>query len=433
MNNTHASNNIPGLLEYLEDFELGNSISLFKDHSSLNKSSVDEIDIKGHIVTRFTNEYWTSKQRQSSSLHEISYRACFKAQLPHFFINLLTDPLDVVYDPFSGRGTTVIEAGLMRRNVMSNDINPISKILTMPRFNVPQTCDIESRLREIQNIKSKKTDIDLSMFFEESTLMEINRIRVYLSKRRSEGITDHIDDWIRMISTNRLTGHSSGFFSVYTLPPNQAVSPDGQKKINEKRNQIPPKRDVYNLIVKKHKSLTRNVTKSQINNLKEVSINAKYYACDSSETLSINDNSVDLIVTSPPFMNIVQYAKDNWLRCWFNNINLSEIEPKITMAKNVREWTEFIRKSFSEFYRIVQFGKFIAFEVGEIKNKNINLDEIVVPIGIDAGFKCICIIINSQHFTKTSNIWGVKNNNKGTNSNRIVIFQKSQKGLSNVY
>jgi hypothetical protein len=34
------------------------------------------------------------------------------------------------------------------------------------------------------------------------------------------------------------------------------------------------------------------------------------------------------------------------------------------------------------------------------------------------------IVINEQIFTKTSNIWGVNNNNKGTNTNRIVIFQK---------
>ena len=34
----------------------------------------------------FINEFWTSKQRAAHSLHEISYRACFKPQLPKFFI-----------------------------------------------------------------------------------------------------------------------------------------------------------------------------------------------------------------------------------------------------------------------------------------------------------------------------------------------------------
>ena len=52
----------------------------------------------------------TARQRQASSLQEISYRACFKPQLPRFFIERLTQPGEVVYDPFMGRGTTVVEA-----------------------------------------------------------------------------------------------------------------------------------------------------------------------------------------------------------------------------------------------------------------------------------------------------------------------------------
>ena len=75
------------------------------------------------------DEFWTSKQRQGNSLHEISYRACFKPQLPNYFIKKYTNEGDIVYDPFTGRGTTIIEAALMNRNVISNDINPLSRIL----------------------------------------------------------------------------------------------------------------------------------------------------------------------------------------------------------------------------------------------------------------------------------------------------------------
>ena len=48
----------------------------------------------------------------------------------------------------------------------------------------------------------------------------------------------------------------------------------------------------------------------------------------------------------------------------------------------------------------------------------------VLPCGIDSGLKPIAVIVNSQTFTKTANIWGVSNNSKGTNTNRIVLFQK---------
>ena len=52
-----------------------------------------------------------------------------------------------------------------------------------------------------------------------------------------------MDKWIRMVATNRLTGHSKGFFSVYTMPPNQAVTAERQIIINEKRDQKAEYRD----------------------------------------------------------------------------------------------------------------------------------------------------------------------------------------------
>ena len=72
----------------------------------------------------FANEFWTSKQRAAHSLHEISYRACFKPQLPRFFIERLTEPGDVVFDPFMGRGTTLLEAVLLGRDVLVTTLIP---------------------------------------------------------------------------------------------------------------------------------------------------------------------------------------------------------------------------------------------------------------------------------------------------------------------
>ena len=41
---------------------------------------------KRFTVPTYVNEFWTAKQRAASSLQEISYRACFKPQLPRFLI-----------------------------------------------------------------------------------------------------------------------------------------------------------------------------------------------------------------------------------------------------------------------------------------------------------------------------------------------------------
>src|SRR5262249_1628608 len=60
------------------------------------------VGIGEDAVPVFVNEFWTSKQRAASSLHEISYRACYKPQLPRFFIERLTAANDLIYDPFLG-------------------------------------------------------------------------------------------------------------------------------------------------------------------------------------------------------------------------------------------------------------------------------------------------------------------------------------------
>ena len=379
-------------------------------------TQIDKFVLGNEKYTKFVNEFWTAKQRQANSIHEISYRACYKPQLPRFFIDIFTKENDVVYDPFAGRGTTLIEAGLMGRNIVSNDVNPLSKILTIPRLDIPTINQIEQRLDEIV-FEKVEADIDLSMFFHKDTELEIVSLKNQLTDSA-------VDNWIRMVATNRLTGHSSGFFSGYTLPPNQAASQKSQKTINKRLDIVPPYKNTKEIILKKTRSLLRNINPEIIEKLKIIGSSAVFSSLDSRKTYHIHDSSVNLTVTSPPFLNIVRYANDNWLRCWFNSINVSEVESKISLCRNVESWSELMQGVFNELYRITVPSGWIAFEVGELDNGKIRLDENVVPLGISSGFNCAGVMVNSQDFTKTSNIWGVNNMKIGTNTNRIVLFHK---------
>jgi len=388
-------------------------------------TTVEDIDVAGQSIPRFTGEFWTSQQRQALSLHEVSYRACFKPQLPRFFIEHLTNEGDMVYDPFSGRGTTALEAGLLCRKVIANDANPLSTLLSKPRFFPPSLEELMNRLDSIPFKEKAEADIDLSMFYHPKTEAEIVSLKEYLDERRESGTEDNIDRWIRMVATNRLTGHSKGFFSVYTLPPNQAVSAASQRKINVKMQQEPEHRDTRVIIFKKSKTLLSGVTAVDRENLQHASETARFLTSDARETKAIVSNTVQLTVTSPPFLDVVDYVQDNWLRCWFNSLDASDASKTITISRSLEEWSAIMFGVFRELYRLTKPRGFVAFEVGEIRNNKVRLDEHVVPLGIKAGFTCVGIIINEQYFTKTSNIWGVDNNEKGTNSNRIVIFRKA--------
>lgn len=373
-------------------------------------------------VSYFVNEFWTSKQRAAHSIHEVSYRACFKPQLPRFFIERLTKPGDRVYDPFMGRGTTLIEAGLLDRTPVGCDINPLSALLCEPRLLPPKVEEIADRLAQIPTNSTGPVREDLLAFYHPETLSEICALREYLVERESCARLDYIDRWIRMVATNRLTGHSPGFFSVYTLPPNQAVSIESQLKINKKRNQIPQKRDTASIITKKTRTLLSNFDPLIDGSLLKRGRNAKLITGTANHSPEIKSGSIQLVVTSPPFLDVVNYRQDNWLRCWFNGIDPDLVE--IWHFKKAEEWQQAMTNVFRELKRILRPGGFIAFEVGEVRGGKILLEDLVVPAGKEAGLFTEAILINDQDFTKTSNCWGVDNLKKGTNTNRIVLFSR---------
>lgn len=371
-------------------------------------------------IPYFINEFWTSGQRKAHSIHEVSYRACFKPQLPEFFIRRLTEPGDVVLDPFMGRGTTPVEAGLLQRRAFGNDINPLSVLLTRPRLRTPAYRDVQKALMQIDWTATTDSPPELLAFYHPETLRRICVLRDHLLRHAplDEPCPDPALDWIRMVAINRLTGHSTGFFSVYSLPPNQAVSADAQRKINEKRQQLPPMRDVVSIILKKTRTLLRSGAPHHADYCLGVG------AAD--DLRHIGDGAVTLTVTSPPFLDVVQYAEDNWLRCWFAGIDTSEVS--ISMHRTEAAWEAMVHSVLTEQARVLRPGGHVAFEVGEVRNGKVLLEQAVWRAATGLPFERLGVMINQQEFTKTANCWGVRNNAKGTNTNRIVLLRRLGEG-----
>lgn len=368
-------------------------------------------------VPYLTNEFWTAGQRQAHSIHEISYRACFKAQLPEFFIARLTKPDDIVFDPFMGRGTTPLQAALMRRQAFGNDVNPLSVLLTRPRLRAISLQAVDAALKSVNWSRGEVEREDLLAFYHPATLRKLEALRLWITERAplDADDVDPVADWIRMVAINRLSGHSSGFFSGRSMPPNQAVSVKAQLKINEKLEVSPPERDVAAVILKKSKSLLKDgCAPSQVR--------LSLHTGTAWEVPDIPDGVVNLTVTSPPFLDIVQYAADNWLRCWFAGIDPNAIA--IDMHRTENAWTEMVRRVLVEQARILCPGGYVAFEVGEVRKGKVLLERLVWQAAEGLPFERLGVMVNDQEFTKTANCWGVANGSKGTNSNRIALLQR---------
>jgi len=271
-------------------------------------------------------------------------------------------------------------------------------------------------LDQIKWDEGEADDPELHAFYSPRTLRHICALRSWLIERAPlGGSPDPVDDWIRMVAINRLTGHSQGFFSVYTLPPNQAVSAQSQRKINEKRGQIPPDRDIKKLILKKSASLLSDGRMAS----HPPSLLTTGMA---QSTPAIPSGSVQLVVTSPPFLDIVQYAEDNWLRSWFAGIDVAGVA--IAHHRTEAGWQNMVRDTLGELARVVQPGGHVAFEVGEVRNGKVLLERLVWEAAEGLPFDRLFVMVNQQEFTKTANCWGIGNNAKGTNTNRIVVLRR---------
>lgn len=388
------------------------------------KTAMDELRVAGGaMVPVLVNEFWTARQRDGHSLHEISYRACFKPALPRFFVSRFTRPGDLVYDPFMGRGTTLLESALMGRRVAGCDISPLGAALVGPRLAPPRLEQVEARLADLSLEWAGEVWSDLEVFYHPGTLRELTALRAYFIGREARGELDGADRWLRMVAVNRLTGHSKGFFSVYTLPPNQAVTIESQRRINRDRKQAPDYRDVRALLRKKSRQLLGDPIPD------EAMLGARgreapvLLTRSSDATPELPEASVDLVVTSPPFLDVVQYTTDNWLRCWFCGIDSKSVP--VWQLRKLEDWEAAMRRVFQELKRIVRPGGWIAFEVGEVRKGTVRLEEHALAVGSTAGLRPACVLINDQDFTKTSNCWGITNDTRGTNTNRIVLFQRA--------
>ena len=374
------------------------------------------------IATRLPNrkslrvwerELWTARQRQMHPIHyTVSYRASFKPELPDYFIRKYAPRLPVL-DPFGGRGTTAVQANLLGKSAIHNDLNPLAVFLGRARQRI---APLEELIRQTEGLNLKKRRFRLKKhdrerllpFFHPDTLQELMNLRAQFFDSGGE---DPGLNYIMLTALSRLHGHSDGFFSVYSFPQ-ISVMPKAQERNNRKANLRPEYRNVQRRIVKKLRAdLGRGLPESYVH----AADGNLYLNCDARKLSPLKGGSVDLIVTSPPFLDKVNYPLDNWLRAWFLGLEC---------------WTDFMGDVMREMGRLLAPGGRAVIEVGEVSagGSVLNLEELLMsllPLKLRGGeLAGDCVFINRQRFTKLANCWDVKNNEKGTNTNRCLVLQK---------
>jgi len=373
------------------------------------KSNFETIADNKILVDR--GQFWIQTQRQGHSLHYVvPYQACFAPQIPEFFIKIFSEKGDIVLDPFCGRGTTVLEANQQNRIGLGVDVSPLALEIAKSKLKNITYEQVKERLSQIDFSKEILDGYnDFKDIYHPKTYSQIVNLK--------EQLTDSaVDNLIRSIIFGRLHGHSHGFFSVWTFNV-ISFSKDRIKKQSEKRGLKPDFRDVVPRILKKAKTVLEHPVIEQPK--------SKLFKSDS-RNLPIESNSVDLIVTSPPFLDVINYIDDNWLRFWFLGFDRNQLRNTLIQTGNLEEYKGFIRDSLKEMYRVLKKGKYCVVEVGDVRHKSqkLYLDHIIVELARNFGFEIEKIMINYMEAPKISRAFRRKEPGQGTNTNRCVIMKK---------
>ena len=372
-----------------------------------------------------------AKNKKSDILHSLcSYLGAFPPALANYFIRFFTDENDLIFDPFSGRGTTLLEARLNNRNAIASDLNPIAIALSKAKSHKLNKIKI---LKRIDNLRE---NFDMSLYLPEANAESdaINLIfhpytlaqLIYLKYELLES-PDKIDDFIIGVTLGILHGGerkdgSSGYASI-SMPNTFSMSPEYVRKFVQQNELQRIFRNVFDLLIEKverifDKHISPNFEgKVFVEDVKSLSSNKR---------MNKYKGKVDLILTSPPYLGIVNYAKQNWIRSWFLNENPKSVSERLDDDLNLNEWVSFSKIFIEELKFFLKSNGTAIFVIGDVARSQNS----VIPLAREFAkvvkenklFKNVWVYSETVNDSdKTTRIWG-ETKGKATTTDRIVIL-----------
>lgn len=395
------------------------------------------------------SEYKQHSYREFSKIHQMTaYLAMFPPNLPHYFIERFSKVGDLVFDPFSGRGTTAFEACRMGRVGIGNDLNPLAICLTKSKVNIPTNKqDIFKRLKELEkqykpsNTNIKDISSDIKMLYDESTtLPQLVFLRQNLNKKCK------VDIFILGILTGLMHGkHRKDGTSIYCsidMPNTFSMSPNYVRNFIKTHRLTKPKQNVFTLL----KQRTKHLLQEQDDTLKNLSQYKEGFcfeadAIDSSDKVleKYDKNSISLIITSPPYLKNIHYGKYNWIRLWLLNEDTKQVDSNVSIyhkmqkIKGIKDnlpfekYAQYMQNLFNSWYKILKPKSNAFVVIGDVEDINLaNKTWEYIKQNGGCKLKLKQIIdddIESNGARKVTRIWGQKKG-KATKIDRILHLQK---------
>ncbi|MEJ0054073.1 MAG: DNA methyltransferase [bacterium] len=297
-------------------------------------ATVDIENIRNTFLSLQPREEWSFRDigRSQTTAFSHDYHRYPAKFIPQIVRKLIEDyaphTTQVVCDPFGGCGTTLVEAKLLGHPSIGFDINPVAKLITQTKTTAikPRTlANHKERFLEYYDAApsvSRPHHARITYWFDAETVIELDRIYFAIKKIKSP----HVRRFFLCAFSHNLKNCSRWLM--------KSIKPTVDK---DKIIPVPKQSFLRHLdsMIRKNDLFYNNLAEA-----KRISIPTKMYRRDSTKTFPIKSESIDLIVTSPPYVTSYEYADLHQLTLlWFGDD-----------AKHFKKWHHF-SNSFIDFRR----------------------------------------------------------------------------------
>ncbi len=246
------------------------------------------------------------------------YPATFISPIPKFLIALLTKPGDTVLDPFGGKGTTAVEAIKQGRYPIYNDLNPFASEITKGIFDAIQYCIEDLTILNEEDIKMGRynvsTDLietfilenninkDVIYWYDLNTLSELCTIVNLMKNDQQEDLKLFYIRKLAVSSILKSASSQPGHFTYVTdnCRPTKLIYKDAKKLYLDRLEQI--------ILAAKDLIKQFSLTNPE-DNLNDILKKATLNNGDARKLDWIDNESVNLVLTSPPYLCAQDYIK----------------------------------------------------------------------------------------------------------------------------
>jgi hypothetical protein len=232
------------------------------------------------------------------------------------WIDQLSNPGDVVLDPFSGRGTTAFQSMLMGRKPIACDVNDVAYCVTRAKTQAPPLPALRRRLtvleRDFRRASWSRLAAKMPEFFQyayhRKTLSELLYLRDKMKWRTSD-----VDCMIAGLVLGALHGETekSPSYLSNQMPRTISTKPAYSVRFWQKHGFEAPDRDTFQLLRKQATFRYESPPPTG---------DALILHRDMRQLPWISDQlpgPIRLVVTSPPYLDVTNFEEDQWLRLWF--------------------------------------------------------------------------------------------------------------------